>query len=181
MDPAEILARFYPPPSRAFRILKAHGEQVAAKALACAAAVPHLAPDRDFIASAAMLHDIGIGLTNSPGLDCHGTEPYVRHGVLGREIMESLGCPRHGLVCERHVGAGIGAEDIRRFALPLPERDMLPVTVEEQIVCYADKFYSKNGNGASREKSLSEIVAGLRPHGESHVMRFTAWVRLFGG
>jgi uncharacterized protein len=175
MDPVEILSRFYAPQSRAFRIVKAHGEQVAAKALGCAAAVPHLAPDLDFIAGAAMLHDIGIFLTHSPGLDCHGTEPYIRHGVLGRQIMDRIGYPRHGLVCERHVGAGIRAGDIRSAALPLPERDMLPVTIEEQIICYADKFFSKNGGGSCREKTIAEISAELRSHGEAAVTRFMAW------
>jgi uncharacterized protein len=88
--------------------------------------------------------------------------------------------PRHGLVCERHVGVGISAEDIRRFDLPLPVRDMRPVTVEEQIICYADKFFSKNGGGTSREKSVTEIVASLRPYGTDKVERFMGWVELFG-
>jgi uncharacterized protein len=59
-------------------------------------------------------------------------------------------------------------------------RDMRPVTVEEQIICYADKFFSKNGGGASREKSVTEIVASLRPYGTDKVERFMGWVELFG-
>jgi uncharacterized protein len=175
-----ILSRFYDSASRAFALLKTHGKLVADKALAAAAAVAHLAPDRDFIRSAAMLHDIGIFLTRSPGLDCHGTEPYVRHGVLGREILDGLGLPRHALVCERHVGAGISAAEVRRFNLPLPDRDMLPVSIEEQLVCYADKFFSKNGSGEAREKSVADIVVGLRAHGQDQVARFLGWARLFG-
>jgi uncharacterized protein len=153
---------------------------VAEKALAAAARVAHLHPDCDFIHSAAMLHDVAIFLTDSPGLGCHGREPYVRHGVLGREIMDSLGHPAHGLVCERHVGAGISAADIRRFGLPLPERDMLPVSIEERIICYADKFFSKNGGGAPREKPLPEVIKSLEPYGAEQVARFMEWVELFG-
>ena len=175
----ELLARFYAPGSRAYRLLERHGEQVTDKALAAAGTVAHLRPDLDFIRSAAMLHDIGICLTHAPGLGCHGTEPYVRHGVLGRELLERLGLPRHALVCERHVGAGISAADVRRFELPLPARDMLPVSLEEQIVCYADKFFSKNGDGDSGEKSVDEIVNGLRPHGEEQVTRFLSWAGMF--
>jgi uncharacterized protein len=175
-----ILSRFYDPASRAYAMLKAHGELVGGKALAAAAAVSHLAPDPDFIRSAALLHDVGIFLTRSPGLDCRGVEPYVRHGVLGRELLERLGLPRHALVCERHVGAGISAAEVLRFGLPLPARDMLPVTVEEQLVCYADKFFSKNGETEAREKSVDEIVAGLRAHGEEQVARFLGWVERFG-
>ncbi len=176
----DLLARYYDPQSRAYALLKDHGEQVAQKALAVAQAVPTQHPDLEFVRTASLLHDIGIYLTRAPGLDCHGTEPYVRHGVLGRELLDRLGHPRHALVCERHVGAGISAADVRRFNLPLPARDMLPVSTEEVIVCYADKFFSKNGGGGSRAKSLEEITAGLRPHGKDQVERFMSWARMFG-
>jgi len=180
MDAVEIIGRHYAPDSNSHRILLEHGRLVAEKALTAAARVPHLAPDLAFVESAALLHDIGIFLTDSPSLDCHGREPYIRHGVLGRDILDAIGMPRHGLVCERHVGVGLSAEDIRRFDLPLPVRDMLPVTVEERIICYADKFFSKNGGGATCEKSVAEIVAGLRPYGADKVERFMGWVKLFG-
>jgi len=180
MDAVEIIGRHYAPASKSHRILLEHGRLVAEKALAAAARVPHLAPDLDFVKSAALLHDIGIFLTDSPILDCHGREPYIRHGILGREILEALELPRHGLVCERHVGVGISAEDIRRFDLPLPVRNMRPVTVEEQIICYADKFFSKKGQGAPREKSAAAIVASLKPYGADKVERFLGWMELFG-
>lgn len=180
MNPVEILGRYCAPTSKCFRILLEHGHRVAGKALAAAARVGHLQPDLDFIQSAAMLHDIGVFLTDSPGLGCHGSEPYIRHGVLGREILEALGYPRHGLVCERHVGAGISAADIRRFNLPLPERDMLPASLEEEIICYADKFFSKNGDGEPREKPIAEILENLESHGLDKIARFTAWQKRFG-
>jgi uncharacterized protein len=180
MDPYEIIARYYDPASAAFRILTAHGELVARKALAAAARVEHLRPDLAFIHSAGLLHDIGIFLTDSPGLGCRGTEPYIRHGILGRGLLEALGLSRLGLVCERHVGAGIVAADIRRRGLPLPERDMLPVSLEEHIVCYADKFFSKIGERAPREKTVAQIVAGLEPYGADQIERFLEWEALFG-
>jgi uncharacterized protein len=179
MNPVDIVSRFYTPDSRSYQILMEHGRLVAGKALAVAARVAYLHPDLEFIESAARLHDIGIYLTNSSGLDCHGSEPYIRHGVLGREILDALGHPRHGLVCERHAGVGISVEDIRRFSLPLPERDMLPMTLDEQIICYADKFFSKNGNGSSREKSVAEIIKSLSGYGADKVERFMGWVELF--
>ncbi len=180
MDPYEIISRYYDPASAAFRILTGHGELVAAKALKAAARVAGLRPDLAFIQSACLLHDIGIFLTDSPGLDCHGSEPYIRHGVLGRELLEAHGLHRHGLVCERHVGVGISAADVRRFDLPLPARDMLPVSLEERIVCYADKFFSKNGEKAPREKTIDEIIASLEPFGEDKTERFLEWEALFG-
>ena len=180
MDPVEVIRRFYAPDSKSCRILLEHGRRVAEKALAAAGRVAHLGPDLGFIHSAAILHDIAMFLTDSPGLGCHGREPYIRHGVLGRELLEALGHPRHALVCERHVGVGISAADIRRFNLPLPVRDMLPVSIEEEVVCYADKFFSKNGGGASHEKSVAEIVENLGRYGKDQVERFMEWAKLFG-
>ncbi len=181
MDPVAIIERFYTPGSASHRILLEHGRLVAEKALAAAARVLHLHPDLAFVESAAMLHDIGIFLTDSPGLDCSGKEPYIRHGVLGRGLLDGIGLPRHGLVCERHVGAGISAEDIRRHRLPLPVRDMQPLSIEEQIICFADKFFSKNGNGhPPREKPVDRILDGLRPYGAEKIERFLGWMTLFG-
>ena len=141
--------------------------------------VSHLKPDLDFIKEAAILHDIGIFKTNSPNLGCTGKYPYVCHGYLGRKILENKGLPIHGLVCERHVGVGISAEDIKRYHLPLPHRNMVPISIEEQIICYADKFYSKNGKTGVDEKSVEDILSALRGYGPEKAARFQSWMRLF--
>ena len=181
MDPIDILSEFYDRRSKAFKILVEHGKQVAEKALMAAGQVPHLKPDLNFIVNAAMLHDIGILQTNSPGLDCKGKHPYICHGILGRDLLEKIGFSEYGLVCERHIGVGISAEDVRQFNLPLPARNMLPVSIEEQIICYADKFFSKNGNGmkAGEEKSVEKIINGLKRYGPDKVSRFQSWVEMF--
>jgi len=179
MDPLEIMARHYKCNSKAHRVLLSHSEKVADKALAAAERVPDLEPDLEFIRQAALLHDIGILLTATPQLGCYGNHPYVCHGVLGRALLEAEGLKRHALVCERHVGVGITCKDIRLQRLPLPARDMLPVTIEEQIICYADKFFSKNGAGVHKEKTVSEILQKLASYGKDKVERFKKWVDLF--
>ncbi len=180
MNPLDILAEFFQRRSKAFEILVAHGEQVARKAIRAAEGVSHLKPDHDFIVKAAMLHDIGILETESPGLGCDGKFPYICHGILGRKMLENIGVSEYGLICERHVGVGISADDVRQFNLPLPARDMLPITIEEQLVCYADKFFSKNGHGASAgEKSVEKIITGLKRYGPDKVKRFQSWAVLF--
>jgi uncharacterized protein len=65
--------------------------------------------------------------------------------------------------------------------LPLPERDMLPVSIEEQLICYADKFFSKNGKGQKQngEKSIEHIVQSLQPYGQDKVERFQRWLEMF--
>jgi uncharacterized protein len=83
------------------------------------------------------------------------------------------------LVCERHIGAGISTADIRQQHLPLPNRDMIPISIEEQIICYADKFFSKNGNDRPAEKSIAEIIDNLNHYGPDKVQRFESWVQMF--
>ena len=180
MDPLEVIAANCPQGSTVYEILVEHSSLVAQKALALAGNLCHLNPDMDFIYEAAMLHDIGIILTRTSELGCTGSFPYICHGYLGREILERAGLARHGRVCERHVGVGITMEDIRSGKLPIPHRDMTPQSLEEQIICYADKFYSKNGHRHPiLEKSAEEIVLGLSPYGQDKVDRFLSWHRKF--
>jgi len=179
MNLLEIIAEFYEPDSESFQILVKHGQQVANKAIDVAKRVPHLKPNLDFIKEAAMLHDIGIFETNTPELGCSGKHPYVCHGYLGRKILEEKGLPQHALVCERHVGIGITAEEIKFNNLPLPLRDMVPISIEEKIICFADKFFSKNGEMDSGEKSLEDILKMLRRYGPEKVIRFQKWMQLF--
>ncbi len=180
MDPFTILRKYYQPDSRAYDILIRHSRQVARKALETATRVTHLNPDMAFIEEAAMTHDIGVFKTHAPDIGCNGSEPYIRHGVLGREILEKEGFPRHALVCERHIGVGITAAEIRQAGLPLPERNMLPISLEEQIICFADKFFSKNPDTLEHEKSLEAIIELLKHHGGDQAERFNAMLNKFG-
>lgn len=179
MDPYAIIAKHCRTGSKAHRILVSHGEQVAAKALQAAAAVADQSPDRAFIREAALLHDIGMLYTDSPSLGCYGSHPYIVHGIIGRALLLQEGLERHGRVCERHVGVGLTREDIETQRLVLPLRDMVPVTLEEELICYADKFFSKVGD--TREKPVVEILAKLSRYGAPMADRFRRWAERFGG
>ena len=178
IDPEAIITRFYPAGSTTRDLLLRHGELVGRKALEILDCAEWLDADREFVVQSAVLHDIGIGRTRSPELGCTGTLPYVCHGVEGRAILDRLGLERHGLVCERHVGVGISARQTRRRNLPLPGRDMLPLSVEERLICYADKFFSKTDNGR-HEKTVEEIIAALVRHEAAYEERFVVLHRLF--
>lgn len=181
MDCLDIIGEYYEKGTVLHEILIQHGENVAKKALDAAKNVSYLNPDLDFIKHAAMLHDIGIFLTNMPKFGCTGKYPYICHGYLGRNLLEKKGMPMLALVCERHVGVGITPEDIRRYNLPLPERNMEPVSIEEQIICYADKFFSKNRYSGSEEKSVQDIKLGLEQYGHDKVAKFQSWFDMFEG
>ena len=180
MDPLKVIEKYYDPASAAYAILTGHCRLVADRALEIGGKAAYLHPDLLFIQEAAMLHDIGIFLTNEPELGCHGDKPYICHGYLGRELLEIEGFPRHALVCERHVGVGISLHDIRNNSLPLPERDMEPVSVEEQIICFADKFYSKDPAFLLKEKPIGTVRKNIARFGQEKLARFDEWCRLFG-
>ena len=173
IDPEGIINQFYPVGGITRKLLLRHGELVAGKALAVLDRAPWLDADREFVVQAAMLHDIGIGRTHCLELGCTGDLPYVCHGVEGRDILDRIGLKHHGLVCERHVGVGIRADETLRRKLPLPARDMVPLSLEERLICYADKFFSKTDNGR-HEKRIAEILAGLNRFSPEYGARFIA-------
>ncbi len=174
-----LLEKYFPGPE-SLAIVREHSRLVAAKALSVADALGDTAIDRQFVEEAALLHDIGVCRTHVPSIGCTGVEPYIRHGLLGREILEAEGLPRHALVCERHIGVGLTAADVRAQNLPLPERDMTPLSVEERIVCFADLFYSKHPGSVGVEKSIEKVRKSIGKYGEHKVGIFDSWLREFG-
>ncbi len=180
IDPTAIIRDFYESGSKAFNLLIAHGRQVTEKSLRIAHHVRDLFPDTLFIEQAAMLHDIGMIRTNTPVLGCYGQHPYVCHGILGREMLESIGLRDHAMVCERHVGVGLTAIEIENQQLPLPLRDMMPVTTEERIIAYADKFFSKHPDRQDDEIPFEQVVSGLAHYGRRQVETFLSWAEIFG-
>ena len=152
---------------------------MAKKALDIATRVGHLKPDIPFIEAASMLHDIGIFMTNEPGIGCFGDKKYICHGYLGREVLEKEGLPRHALVCERHVGVGLTVYDVDSLFPVLPRRDMQPVSIEEKIICYADKFFSKRLDALHIEKPLEAVRLVIKRYDNEKLQRFDEMSKLF--
>ena len=177
MNPIELIDAYYPEDNARKHILLVHSRLVAEKALRIADGHPELNLDKDFLYEAGMLHDIGIFLTNAPGIFCFGDQPYICHGYLGADLMRREGYPRHALVCERHTGAGLSLDDIIAQNLPVPHRDMLPVSMEEQVICFADKFYSKTH--LEREKTVEKARKSISNFGNVGLERFDHWCEQF--
>ena len=164
MDYQSIIDKYYPSENELRRILLLHSRQVADRCLLIAKKHPELRLDKEFLEEAAMLHDIGIFRCNAPSIHCFGTEPYICHGYIGGQILRDEGLVRHALVCERHTGTGLSREQIERQNLPLPlDRSYEPDVMEEQVVCYADKFYSKSH--IDHERSVVETAQSLEKFG----------------
>ena len=177
MNPLALIDKYYPEDNELKHILLVHSRSVEDKALEMARKHPELNLDLTFIEEAAMLHDIGIFMTDADGIFCFGKYPYICHGYLGSELVAREGYPCHALVCERHTGAGLSLKAIMERDLPVPHREMIPFSLEEQIICFADKFYSKTK--LDKEKSVEKARKSIEKHGEEGLARFDAWCKLF--
>ena len=60
---------------------------------------------------------------------------------------------------------------------PCPTKTFCQKTIEEQIICYADKFYSKSH--LERERSIAQTIASLEKFGDAGVEKFRCWTELF--
>lgn len=176
----QLFDTYYPEGSDARMYLHVHSIKVMETALKIAEHNMHLSPDLDIIAQSALLHDIGIMYTSAPEIGCYGNLPYLAHGYKGRELLEKEGFGHIAPVCERHIGVGLSKEDIIKHSLPLPVRDMIPLTIEEKIVCYADKFFSKSKIYMTSPKPYEKIRKKISKYGPDKVQRFDEFVKTFG-
>ncbi|MCM1521179.1 MAG: HD domain-containing protein [Muribaculaceae bacterium] len=177
-DYFQTIDKYYPADTLRRAIYLKHCRAVADLSLSIARRLS-LPLDESVIETAAMLHDIGIFLTSAPDIGCNGSEPYIKHGILGAKLLREEGYPEEiARVAERHTGAGITAEEVIRQGLPLPVADYMPQTLLERLVCYADKFYSKNGD--MKRKPLDKVIASMQRISPASTQRFLQLGKEFG-
>lgn len=178
----EMIFRFYPDDTPLREMLLKHSYQVLGKAREILDRTG-LPLDRGVVTAGSLLHDIGISKCHAPDIFCFGAEPYIAHGIIGAAELRSCGAwdaPTREIlarICERHTGTGLTAADIHRQHLPLPERDYLPETPEEKLICLADKFFSKSGRMA--EKTPEKIVRAMEKFGPESIRRWQELCREF--
>ncbi|MCB9359287.1 HD domain-containing protein [Candidatus Woesearchaeota archaeon] len=175
MDPYTLLDKYLKKGSPMYNIIVPHSEHVAEKALLIADRIPELKPDKKFLKEICLLHDIGICKVKSDIFHATGKHKYVEHGFLGAEILREEGYPKHAQAVERHIGVGITEEQIRREKLPIPVRDMVPETIEEEILAFADNFFSKTDGLLP----LDVIKSKLARFGEEKPDKFNEWCKRF--
>lgn len=112
----------------------AHCQAVAALALEIAEKfkAKNYSINTSLIEAGALLHDLGRTKNHS-----------VNHAIEGMQLAQAENLP-DPIICiiKRHVGAGITVEEAER--LNWPKDNYIPQTLEEKIVCYADKCISGN-------------------------------------
>jgi len=107
--------------------VRRHSERVADKALEIANKITKAKVDKNLIEIGAILHDIGRTTT-------HG----FNHALIGGKILRERGfSEKLARICERHILGGLSAQEAKE--LGLPNKDYLPKTLEEKIICLADK------------------------------------------
>jgi len=104
--------------------------------------------DMDAVFLGALLHDIGRSKT-------HG----IGHAIAGAEIARKSGLSETLVdIIERHIGAGIPEDEAK--ALGIPEKDYIPITIEEKIVAHADNLVFGDKIG-----TMDELLLNLRKKG----------------
>lgn len=134
--------------------------------------------DIGLVRAGSLLHDTGVyRLYDEAGKPDYAN--YIRHGVLGHELLLEEGFPEE--ICRfasHHTGVGLTREDVLRQRLPLPPADYVAETGEETLVMYADKFHSKTTPPALL--TASAYAASVRRFGEDKVAAFESMRKRFG-
>lgn len=129
--------------------IRRHSEKVADKAMEISRKIKKAKVDMNLIEIGALLHDVGRTKTHS-----------FKHALIGGKILKERGfSEKLSRICETHILGGLDKEDAKEVGLP--EKDYLPLTIEEKIICLADKHMA-----GTREVSINE--------------RFNIWFRKYG-
>lgn len=114
----------------------------------------------DLIVIGALIHDIGRIKTHT-----------LEHGPIGGDIIRSYGfSEKLARIAERHSMAGLTREEAIKF--DLPDRIYQPETIEEKIVCLADKYYISNKKVSIQERFNKWIEKyGETPFLKEHLSR----------
>ena len=106
-----------------------HVMAVSRKAIKIATEIQTIPVDLKIVRIGALLHDIG--RTKSHGFD---------HASVGGDIIRELGwSEKLARIAETHILGGITQDEAQ--SIGLPEKDYMPKTIEEKIVCLSDKYH----------------------------------------
>ncbi len=119
--------------------VRRHSEKVAVKAMQIANKIKKTQVDMNLVEIGALLHDVGRTKT-------HG----FKHALIGGKILRQKGfSEKLARICETHILGGLDKEDAQKFGLPV--KNYLPTTLEEKIICLADKHIA-----GTREVTIQE-------------------------
>lgn len=115
--------------------------------------------DMELLKDGALLHDIGVYAVQFEDFQEDESLPrYIEHGFKGAETIkkERLG-ERLARFASNHTGVGLTRESIEEIGIDVDKQDYLPVSMEEELVCYSDKFHSKYPRFVTYEDAYKSI------------------------
>lgn len=116
--------------------------------------------DKESLSIGAYLHDIGVySCFDEDLLPDTRLPPYVAHGYVGYKILKKEGFPEKiARFAATHTGTGFTVQDFERENIPeYPPNNWIPVTLEEEILCYADKFHTKYPSFSTFEEQKARL------------------------
>lgn len=119
--------------------------------------------DMEFVARAALFHDLGKAVTHE-----------IEHGMIGAELGERLGLPPAiTAVMEKHIRGGLTGPEAAE--LGLPPKDYSLHLLEERIIIYADRLVDVitesvvdlGGEESEAERRFEEILRRYQRYGKN--------------
>ena len=178
MNKEAILAlhKKYAPDDLSFELVYTHCEIVTRIALEIVEK-NDLDIDADALYQATMLHDIGAYTLYIPELKTFKQDGYKQHAMIGATILAEEGFSESIVAAVRtHVLMGLTGNEIRQQKWKLPYIDTEPASLEAELVCYADRFHSKNPQFNSHETFLAHLRKDL----PDQANKFQAMIDRFG-
>jgi len=131
--------------------------------------------DKDLLEVGALVHDIGVYFCISKNFN---PDRYIYHGWEGEKFLRQQGVddPLVLRFCSVHLGVGITKEDIKNWKLNLPKQDYIPISLEEEILTYADKFHTKLPKFVSFEAAREKIAK----FGQTKAIKMDLFKKKFG-
>ncbi len=112
----------------------------------------------DLVEAGALLHDLGRSKNHT-----------VDHAIIGAQMAQTLGMPKSIIrIIKRHVGAGISAGEAAK--LGWPKDTYIPQTLEEKVICYADKLID-HGERKPIEIEISKLEKENRKEAAERVRK----------
>jgi uncharacterized protein len=174
----EALHKQYAPCELVYRLVFEHCQIVRDIALQLLKA-SNLELDQELVVTGALLHNIGVyPLFGTDGKLRDGVN-YITHGIEGERILQQEGYPEY--LCRfaaYHTGVGLTKQDVTNLQLPLPPRDYLAQSDEEQLIMYADKFHSKTTPPTFN--SFDWYRQDVAKFGQDKTIKFDALAAKFG-
>ncbi len=127
----------------------------------------HILVDESLLKTGILLHDIGVYYCYDEELNPDNNKPgYINHGFIGHDIILDEGFDESvARFANTHTGIGLTKDEIVKLKINAEPKDYIPVTLEEEILCYADKFHSKY----PAFNEYDEVKAQIKKHSEDKI------------